>query len=683
MLEGIHSPIGGSVQGCARLAPPVRAERSTPAHSTHQRARRAPLCSHGRKLCDLEIPTRKEPSSREFKHLPHRQPRPQAEALARAAARASASEVIGAHSRHMGHGLGHDPLAGGSEEDRAQELLNYPASDRNIIAELRQKFHDSREDYLSTPEGREAPEDAVCRAMLTARLPHLALCRCCVGKSKFAGRGLFVTTDLAAGELISLYPGDALLYYADGNRSSAAHAAVVFGAHVAADERDAARVRTDDARAYEIAISATLSLVGDPGRCDDAAYLAHMCNDGDMCSAQDEAARYQRTSAAAANAEFVELEGCHFALASTRPIASGEEVFVSYGAGYWISRSKAHSAPPTQSIPNAPAASPSSPPDAADSKAYRGVRIRGKKRVSGDGRSLEAAASEDGSLGASRGYEALIRWDQQERHLGWFATAEQAALAYARARRERHKAGLEPSDETCALPVRATRERTDETCARVPQADQPAEEPREALGGCVERATRRGSAHGFDEWLEEWHERFICWFSSVAPPMQERLGDCLGALGLVVGERLERRVRRVPKAPTNVATNVAKGCEWISEQYDALGLPEFPSTGEGGLVGEPLQLTPLAIPRLLPKWERLQALTQRSSQPQPTLTQRAGATGTAATFRGLGIGLAGAGGAMLAVSTWLLASRCLRLSRRLRKRRSGVRTCTTFQQISK
>jgi hypothetical protein len=50
-------------------------------------------------------------------------------------------------------------------------------------------------------------------------------------------------------------------------------------------------------------------------------------------------AAYSRLSASRANAAQLPLEGgAHFATIATRAIAAGEEVLISYGAGYWLSR---------------------------------------------------------------------------------------------------------------------------------------------------------------------------------------------------------------------------------------------------------------------------------------------------------------------------------------------------------
>lgn len=103
-------------------------------------------------------------------------------------------------------------------------------------------------------------------------------------------------------------------------------------------ERDAQEITTERVKQYELYSSAQISVVGDPSRRDDPAYLGHFANDASTCDSPDALASYESASAAAANAEPVLLEGCHFALEASRDIAEGEEVLFSYGAGYWLAR---------------------------------------------------------------------------------------------------------------------------------------------------------------------------------------------------------------------------------------------------------------------------------------------------------------------------------------------------------
>ena len=178
--------------------------------------------------------------------------------------------------------------------------------------------------------------------MLATRCSNLLLNRCHIGPSKLpgAGLGLFASRDIKAGEMITLYPGDALLYWKNGRVASGSRecSGVVFGAHIPEEEKDAARVTTESARQYEAGASSTLSCVGDPRRDSDPAYMGHFANDGAMCdSAGGDQEMYREASSIAANADHVTLEGCQLATQATKDIASGAEIYVSYGEGYWLS----------------------------------------------------------------------------------------------------------------------------------------------------------------------------------------------------------------------------------------------------------------------------------------------------------------------------------------------------------
>ena len=173
------------------------------------------------------------------------------------------------------------------------------------------------------------------------RLRDLPLARARLGPSRIAGAGLglFAARDLAAGELVTLFPGDAVM---------------AFGA-AAALEDDAAlraagfstRAEWERLRDYRVRTSATRGIGGDPARVGDTAYLGHMANDGVAChDAGAGVARYERASRAAQNVgiDSAAARGCHHALVALRPIAAGDECLSSYGCDFWLSR---RDVPPT------------------------------------------------------------------------------------------------------------------------------------------------------------------------------------------------------------------------------------------------------------------------------------------------------------------------------------------------
>ena len=80
-----------------------------------------------------------------------------------------------------------------------------------------------------------------------------------------------------------------------------------------------------------------LAIVGDPSQHGDPYFVAHMINDGARLTQRNahrsEAVEiYTRISLAKENSVIMEELGCALAC---KPIARGEELFYSYGAGYW------------------------------------------------------------------------------------------------------------------------------------------------------------------------------------------------------------------------------------------------------------------------------------------------------------------------------------------------------------
>ncbi len=78
-----------------------------------------------------------------------------------------------------------------------------------------------------------APSQAAREKLLCMRISDLGLNRVRVGESSLSGRGVFAQRDLNAGELITCYPGDALVYAPTGG--------IVWGLHVPAASRDPRR----------------------------------------------------------------------------------------------------------------------------------------------------------------------------------------------------------------------------------------------------------------------------------------------------------------------------------------------------------------------------------------------------------------------------------------------------------
>ena len=143
-------------------------------------------------------------------------------------------------------------------------------------------------------------QEAICLKLLCTRLPNLHLNRSFVADSTIpdAGYGLFASRDIMEGELITLYPGDAVLSRSvevgEGDEKSAGPiSSIMFGSHIATEYRDINRVLTHEARGYEMEITSYTSIVGDPTTLGftDKSYIGHFANDGGYLREFDDAGR--------------------------------------------------------------------------------------------------------------------------------------------------------------------------------------------------------------------------------------------------------------------------------------------------------------------------------------------------------------------------------------------------------
>jgi len=207
--------------------------------------------------------------------------------------------------------------------------------DELTMDNVRSMFRDVRGHYRGT---KTVDEVSVCRNMMVTRVKDFRgrIARCEVRPSTIHGDGLYASRNIAEGELVTFVPGDSLLVWEDGDRSS--DVMMFFGGHVPQSERDAKVILGERVEMYEQYVTGRFSLVGDPSKRADPAYLGHFANDGARCLSPTGKADYERKSTLATNADPVWVEGCHVALQARQSIRAGEEILVSYGAGHWLSR---------------------------------------------------------------------------------------------------------------------------------------------------------------------------------------------------------------------------------------------------------------------------------------------------------------------------------------------------------
>lgn len=198
--------------------------------------------------------------------------------------------------------------------------------------------------FFAQSSGSQEARDA----QLKRRLPQVPLARSAVAKSMVsnAGLGLFATRDIACGELVTFYPGDAIaVWKAQEGGSSIRDAIFEVSEDAEADWvarwKDPEPDHISRCLAYTVRTATNRAIIGDPAQCSDPAYLGHMANDAAMCVGPGTAKQvYELASEAAANVGLVtkSVSGCHHAVVATKPIASGCEIFMSYGSSYWLTR---------------------------------------------------------------------------------------------------------------------------------------------------------------------------------------------------------------------------------------------------------------------------------------------------------------------------------------------------------
>jgi len=262
-----------------------------------------------------------------------------------------------------------------------------PAGEDHLTKnDLLMRLAEVRNYYQQRPE-EEMTQANVCLLLLRTRLSNLQLNRCYAAESTItdAGNGVFAGRDIELGELITLYPGDAVLIQdSTAGEDVAAPVGVMFGNHVNLGDRDTSGVTTHQARSYEMEINTYTSIVADP-RIDieGCAYMGHVCNDGAVLHEFDKVSReiYTAATAESCNAEHIVMEGAHMGTIATKAIKKGAEVFVSYGEGYWLSRSDpsliAKTTGVVVEVPGAEAQG--SIPDTASSTESRADRRKKKK----------------------------------------------------------------------------------------------------------------------------------------------------------------------------------------------------------------------------------------------------------------------------------------------------------------
>ena len=222
-------------------------------------------------------------------------------------------------------------------------------------------------------------DQMIKEVLLSSRFHMPFLHQTKVGPStiKGAGRGLFATVDINEGEIITCYPGDALLYEMMMSPSSLDEyddeeydedhedesddddedrdEMVLWGTHVPDNDRWEDDTVFDGSETnpplidYVVSVDDQYSVMGHPALDDNPAYYGHYANDGaghialesdnnNNIGVEENVAAYVRKSLEVTNAihNGFEFKGLHVVTVATRDIQAGDEILVTYGPDYWL-----------------------------------------------------------------------------------------------------------------------------------------------------------------------------------------------------------------------------------------------------------------------------------------------------------------------------------------------------------
>lgn len=282
-------------------------------------------------------------------------------------------------------------------------LLSSKGSDHSTdsLESIRKLLNEMKVELLNSAEGSfeksldtsKSKESVIRENILSTRLSNLQLNKTRIDASTIpgAGRGLFASKDIAKGEVITCYPGDALLCSSDSEDDEVGEIdfqlndldlnsgvkydeqanfdeeeewgfdeTIIWGSHVEEADRldDTAVFQNDEfviessnpsLTHYALEVCDKYSIMGLPSLDSYPAYHGHFANDGAGHFAtkkmdagtniETEIAAYVNQSIKSSNAKHENVDGLHMVTVATKNIKEGDEIFVTYGFDYWLEHS--------------------------------------------------------------------------------------------------------------------------------------------------------------------------------------------------------------------------------------------------------------------------------------------------------------------------------------------------------
>jgi len=226
-----------------------------------------------------------------------------------------------------------------SSSVRIPSLLRHASSnDNNSESEKMDTFSsvsNKLQQYVDDrKKDKKEEEDIIRMFLLYTRLTNLVLNRTFVKTSTIHDRGLFAKFDCRKGDVLTCYPGDALIIIPDEEEEEWT---ILWGNHVDTATQKKLNVK-EDLLGYIVHAKNDVGILGLPSLDEDSSYLGHFANDGAVNIPYDEMdlASYMIESEEKANAMHKDIYNeCHMVTVATRDIKAGEEIFVTYGPDYW------------------------------------------------------------------------------------------------------------------------------------------------------------------------------------------------------------------------------------------------------------------------------------------------------------------------------------------------------------
>jgi len=160
-----------------------------------------------------------------------------------------------------------------------------------------------------------------------------------IRESKTHGLGVFADEDIPENVVLTYYPCDYLSYYPNQDVEKAGHlTGLVMSERT---ERGTSHTKVPTTYDYDLTVDTFCGVGGNPDFTDNLCFVGHIINDGAKPTSDAKSVNvYQKVSVLKSNCFFYRMGAFPQAVISSQPIKKGEELFVSYGLGYWASKLK-------------------------------------------------------------------------------------------------------------------------------------------------------------------------------------------------------------------------------------------------------------------------------------------------------------------------------------------------------